>query len=81
MLETAEYVVAQNIDHESAFNWWAPHVLKRCDQIISFVKEQETRYLKQTHKVGVEVSTSVGNAFILDEKNEIPSGPTRSPRI
>jgi hypothetical protein len=30
-LETAEYLVTQGIDHEPAFNWWVPHVLKKRD--------------------------------------------------
>ncbi len=33
-LETAEYAVTQSIDHEPAFNWWVPHVLKKRDRII-----------------------------------------------
>jgi hypothetical protein len=36
-LETTEYAVTQGIDHEPTFNWWVPHVLKKCDQIISGV--------------------------------------------
>jgi hypothetical protein len=36
-LETAEYAVTQGINHEPAFNWWVPHVLKKCDRIISGV--------------------------------------------
>jgi hypothetical protein len=36
-IETAEYAVAMGIDHEPAFNWWVPHVLKKRDRIISAV--------------------------------------------
>jgi hypothetical protein len=28
-LEVAEYAVSQSIDHEPAFSWWVPHVLKK----------------------------------------------------
>jgi hypothetical protein len=35
LLETAEYAVTQGIDHEPAFNWWVPHVLKKRARIIS----------------------------------------------
>jgi hypothetical protein len=41
-LETAEYAVTQGIDHEPAFNWWVPHVLKKRDQIISLVRKWTT---------------------------------------
>ncbi len=36
-IETAEYAVTKGIDLEPAFNWWVPHVLKKCDRIISLV--------------------------------------------
>jgi hypothetical protein len=68
-LETAEYAVTQGIDHKPAFNWWAPCVLKKCDQIISLVRKQTTRYLKRTHKFGIEVPKTVKEALALDRKN------------
>jgi hypothetical protein len=68
-LETAEYCVAQNLTHEPAFNWWVPHVLKKRDRIISLVKQRKARYLKKTHKFGIEVPTSVAHAFELDKRN------------
>ncbi len=36
-LETAEYAMTIGIDHEPAFNWWVPYVLKKRHQIISLV--------------------------------------------
>jgi hypothetical protein len=39
-LEVAKYSLAQGIDHEAAFCWWVPHVIKRCEQIISAVNNQ-----------------------------------------
>jgi hypothetical protein len=68
-LETAEYAVIQAIDHEPAFNWWVPHVWKKADQIISLVRKRTTRYLKTTHKFGIEVPKTVEKALVLDCKN------------
>ncbi len=44
-IETAEYGKILGIDHEPAFNWWVPHVLKK-NRIISLVRKQNPRYLK-----------------------------------
>ena len=33
-VETAEYAVAQEIDHKSSFNWWVKAVLKKHLRII-----------------------------------------------
>jgi hypothetical protein len=68
-LETAEYAVTIGIDHEPAFNWWVPHVLKKRDQIISLVRKRTTRYLKRTHKFGIEVPKTVKEALELGHKN------------
>ncbi len=46
-----------------------PHVLKKRDQIISLVRKQTTRYLKRTHKFGIEVPKTVKEALDLDRKN------------
>jgi hypothetical protein len=58
-IETAEYAVTKGIDLEPAFNWWVPHVLKKHDRIISLVRKRTTRYLKRTHKFGIEVPKTV----------------------
>ena len=68
-VQTAEYAVAQGIDHEPAFNWWVPHVLKKRDSIIAQVKRRSARYLKRTHKWGLEVPQSVDDALAIDKKN------------
>jgi hypothetical protein len=65
-LEVAEYAVSQGIDHEPAFSWWVPNVLKKRDRIISAVSK---RYLKRTHKFGIEVPKSVADAMRLDTEN------------
>ena len=54
-VHTAKYAVTNDIDTEPAFNYWVPHTLKKRDSIISLVKKQQTRYLKKTHKFGVEM--------------------------
>jgi hypothetical protein len=36
LIETAEYAMIKGIDHESAFNWWVPHVLKTRDRIFPY---------------------------------------------
>ncbi len=61
--------MTQGIDHEPAFNWWVPHVLKKRDQIISLVCKRTTRYLKRTHKFDIEGPKTVKEALDLDHKN------------
>ncbi len=68
-IETAEYALTKGLDHEPAFNWWVPHVLRKRDQIISLVCRRTTRYLKRTHKFGTEISKTVKEALALDRKN------------
>jgi hypothetical protein len=60
-IETAEYAVTKGID--------LPHVLKKRDRIISLVCKRTTRYLKWTHKFGIEVPKTVKEALALDRKN------------
>jgi hypothetical protein len=62
----AEYAVSQGIDHEPAFSWWVPYVLKKRERIISAVNN---RYHKRTHKFGIEVPKSVADAIRLDKEN------------
>jgi hypothetical protein len=69
LIETAEYAEAKGIDHEPAFNWWVPHVLKKHHRIISLVCKRTTCYLKRIHKFGIEVSKTVKEALALDRKN------------
>ena len=68
-IETAEYAVAQGLDGEPAFNWWVPHVIKKRAHIISLVKKRSARYLKKTHKFGVQVPKSQRHAMELDKQN------------
>ncbi len=68
-IEIAEYAVTKGLVYEPAFNWWVPHVLKKCDQIISQVRKWTTRYLKRTHKFGIKIPKTVKEALALDCKN------------
>jgi hypothetical protein len=68
-VQTAEYAVAQGIDHEHAFNWWLSHVLKKRDGIIMQVKRWSARYPKMTHEWGLEVPQSVNDALAICKKN------------
>jgi hypothetical protein len=69
-IEVAEYAKILSIDHELAFNWWVPHILKKRHRIISLVKKRNPHYLKRTHKFGVEVPKTVNEALALDKKND-----------
>ena len=67
-IETEEYDHLQGISHELAFNWWAPHVLKKRDRIISLVIKKNRRYLKKTCRFRIEVPITVAEAIELDTK-------------
>ena len=61
--QTSEYDLAQGIDHETGFNWWIDSVLIKMERIISLVKKRNSRYLKKTHKFGIELPKSVTEAY------------------
>jgi hypothetical protein len=65
----AEYTVAQGIDNDPAFNWWVHAVLRKRKHIIALVKKRTTRFLKKTHKFGIEVPCSIAEAYALNKKN------------
>ncbi len=69
LLEMAEYAVTQGIDHEPAFNWWVPQVLRLRKCIISLVKKQKMSYLKKNMKFGNKVPTSVDHALEIVKCN------------
>ncbi len=54
-IENTKYAKVLGIDHEPAFNWWIPHVLKERDCIISLSRKRNPHYLKQSHKFGIEL--------------------------
>ena len=65
-VDIAEYVVGNRIYENPAFAWWVPYTLKKWDHIIAKVK---ARFLEKSHKFGVEVHTSVKEAYELNKKN------------
>ena len=65
-VEVAEYAVAQEIDHEPAFSWWVPHILKKHDRIIAGVNK---RYHKRTYKFGIHIPKTMKEAKMLDRMN------------
>jgi hypothetical protein len=68
-IEVAKYAKILGIDHEPAFNWWVPHILKNRDRIISLMKKRSPQFLKRTQKLGIEVPKTVKEALELDKKN------------
>ena len=68
-LQVAEYAVAQGIDTEPAFNWWVPFVLGKRERIIKLVKRRQARYLKRSFKFGIEVPSTVKEAYEIDKRN------------
>ncbi len=57
------------IDHEPAFNWWVPHVLKKRDRINSAVARCSACYLKRTYKFGIKIPRTIKEALELDRQN------------
>ena len=67
--ETDEYTTAQGIDGDPSFNWWVPHVIKKRSDTIYLVKKRSARYLKKTHKFGVDLPKSANHALKINKKN------------
>ena len=44
-------------------------MLKKRDRIIASIRKQQTRYLKRSHKCGIELPKTVEEALALDAKN------------
>jgi len=65
-IEVAEYAVSMGIDHEVAFGWWVPHVLKKRNRIIAACNK---RYEKRTHRFGIRVPKTLRQAIEIDCEN------------
>ena len=65
-VDISEYVVGNRIFEEADFSWWVPYTLKKQDHIVAKVK---ALFLNNSHKFGVEVPTSVEEAYKLDRNN------------
>ena len=68
-MQTDDYAVAQGINHEPGFNWCVDAVLRKREIIISMVRKPNDRYLKKTHKFGVDFPNLVTEAYALDKNN------------
>jgi hypothetical protein len=64
-IETAEYAIAHNLSNEPAFSWWVKDALKHRDRIIA---ASNTRYVKRTHKFGIELPKTVEEALEIDKR-------------
>ena len=65
-VEVTEFAKARGIADEATFIWWVPYTLRKRDVIFSKVK---ARIPKTTQKYGIEIPTSVENAYKIDAKN------------
>ena len=61
--------MSQGLSGEPAFNWWVPHTLRKREAIIKLARSRSARYLKKTHKFGIELPKSVAHALELDRRN------------
>ena len=68
-VQTFKYAATNDIDTELAFNYWVHHKLKKLEIIISLEKKRQTRYLKKTHKFGIEMPQTFKETAELDAKN------------
>ena len=66
-VQVAEYAHTNEIIHEPALAWWAPHILKHRDRVIAKVK---SRSKKKTHKYGIQIPRNVREAYELDTANK-----------
>lgn len=65
-VEVAQYVKENRLIEEPAFEWWAPHVLKK---LIRLIKLSRTKHVRKGYKFGIRIPTSVEEALELDKEN------------
>ena len=65
-VRVAEYAVHRGIDKEPFFAWWVSHAIKKKGMKIS---KLQSKVKKKTHGFGLEVPTSVEEAYRTDKKN------------
>jgi hypothetical protein len=65
----AEYAITQGINHEPAFNWWVPEILRIHKHIIALVQNRKMSHHKNNMKFGIEVPTSVDHALKFNKRN------------
>ena len=65
-VQVSKYAQSAQLLDVPAFTWWAPHTLKKRDNIISKVV---LRTKKKSHKYGIKVPSNVRHALELDKNN------------
>jgi hypothetical protein len=65
-VEVAEYAVSHAIDHEPAFAWWVPAMLKHRNRIIAAVIKWKR---KPEEKFGIKVPNTLAEALQFDHEN------------
>ena len=65
-VELAQYAKDNRLIEEPAFDWWAPHVLKK---MIRLIKMSKARQVRKGFKFGIRIPTSVAEALELDKEN------------
>ena len=65
-VQLAEYAVANDIDHETAFKWWMKKTLRRKERMISKV---ERKYWRNINKFGIEIPKSVAEVYRIDRES------------
>lgn len=68
LVETADYVTKNKLEGRPAFSWWVPHVMKKCNRLISKLKKGKTKYWHRTQKYGIELPKSVSEALEIDRR-------------
>jgi hypothetical protein len=59
-VQVAEYAISRGLNE---FRWWVKDTLKHKDRIIKAIK---SRYLKRTHKYGIQLPKTVAKAYEID---------------
>ena len=64
-VKVAEYIVAQNIGHEPAFNYQVNHVLRKKDQDFALIQKCNIWHLKKTYKFDIELPKTMRKSWKL----------------
>ena len=64
-IEVAEYAQANLINKSPAFWWWAPHILRKRDTIVSKIK---SKYWRTTNKFGIRLPKTAAEALQIDKE-------------
>ena len=65
-IEVSEFEKERGIGNETVFIWWFPCMLRKSNVMISSINN----YISKTiHNNGIDIPTSVKDAYRIDEKN------------